>query len=792
MRLFQTFVLAVLLSTAVHGQAPMQINYQGIARSNSGSPLTNQNMGLRLSILEGSATGALVYQETRDIRTDKFGMFVVAIGSTGTLTTISSLPLVNWTNSVAKYLKVEISTKNNSSYTNMGAAELLSVPFAFSASAARPVGAAGGSLSGAYPNPSIADDVITENMIVDGAVTSAKLAPGVIPSGLPPSGNAGGGLSGTYPNPSLANNAVTNNKIADGAVTSAKLASGVIPATLPPSGNAGGSLTGTYPNPSIANNAVTGNKIADGAVTSAKLASGVIPTTLPPSGNAGGELTGTYPNPSIANNAITGNKIADSSITLAKLAPGVIPANGGSSGNAGGDLGGIFPNPNVLKIRGRELSDQAPSAGQVLKFNGTQWTPAVDITGNITLPFVSAQSSAFTLFSVVNQGTGSALSGTNITQNPSVAGIIGKISSTSPGDFSSGVRGINNSTSEKGYGVWGSHSGSGYGIYGTSASGDGVNANSAGGNGVYAKSSTGNGIFATSDEGIPAMFDISNVNSWNDALFTSNSGGGNGLTSVANVGHGMMGIANDTYGMGVIGINNAGGEAVFGFTISDVGSAVVGRNDGPYAAVRGFNTSDNGVGVLALANSWGTTGGTALVAELEGANPGNTAVFKSNGANVARIDATGKGFFNGGTQMSGADVAEYFAVEGNHAGYEPGDVLAISETSDRKVEKSSAPYSTLVAGVYATKPGLLLTEENAVLDMLDQYVPMGVVGVLPTKVCLEGGEIKRGDLLVTSSKNGVAMKADPSKVQIGQVLGKALQPYSSNSIGKINVLVSVK
>ena len=69
---------------------------------------------------------------------------------------------------------------------------------------------------------------------------------------------------------------------------------------------------------------------------------------------------------------------------------------------------------------------------------------------------------------------------------------------------------------------------------------------------------------------------------------------------------------------------------------------------------------------------------------------------------------------------------------------------------------------------------------------------MGVIGVIPTKVCMEGGAIKRGDLIVTSSISGVAMKADPDKVKIGQVIGKALQDYNGTGIGKINVLVSVK
>ena len=58
--------------------------------------------------------------------------------------------------------------------------------------------------------------------------------------------------------------------------------------------------------------------------------------------------------------------------------------------------------------------------------------------------------------------------------------------------------------------------------------------------------------------------------------------------------------------------------------------------------------------------------------------------------------------------------------------------------------------------------------------------------------CLEGGPIKRGDMIVTSSIIGVAMKADPDKVKPGQVLGKALQEYNKEGIGIIKILVSVK
>jgi len=40
-------------------------------------------------------------------------------------------------------------------------------------------------------------------------------------------------------------------------------------------------------------------------------------------------------------------------------------------------------------------------------------------------------------------------------------------------------------------------------------------------------------------------------------------------------------------------------------------------------------------------------------------------------------------------------------------------VLVISERSDRAVERSADAYSTRVVGVYATKPGVILTERDA-------------------------------------------------------------------------------
>jgi hypothetical protein len=165
----------------------------------------------------------------------------------------------------------------------------------------------------------------------------------------------------------------------------------------------------------------------------------------------------------------------------------------------------------------------------------------------------------------------------------------------------------------------------------------------------------------------------------------------------------------------------------------------------------------------------------------------------SSTSTVVRFDSTGKGFFDGGTQTGGADVAEAFDVEGDRGTYQPGDVLVISTERARQVERSSRPYSTLVAGVHATKPGVLLTEEMNDADLADK-VPMGVIGVIPTKVCDENGAIGIGDLLVTSTLPGHAMRGDPAvaKEHPGCIIGKALESFDGTGTGMIRVLVNVR
>jgi len=124
--------------------------------------------------------------------------------------------------------------------------------------------------------------------------------------------------------------------------------------------------------------------------------------------------------------------------------------------------------------------------------------------------------------------------------------------------------------------------------------------------------------------------------------------------------------------------------------------------------------------------------------------------------------------------LSGGDYAESVDVIGDRKAYEPGDVLVIDPTVEGKFLKSSQPYSTNVLGVYSTKPGVVGRRQTSDRSHMAEEVPMAMVGVIPTKVCAEGGPIKPGDLLVTSSTPGYAMKGTDRTQMLGAIIGKAL------------------
>ncbi len=128
------------LSSIGFAQSPNAIPYQAVARNTSGTLIANQNISLRFSIHDVTASGTVVYQETQSVTTNQLGLFAVNIGQ-GTAVT-GNFSTINW-GTGAKFTQVEIDPTGGSTYTDMGTQQMMSVPYALYAAHSNDAGPAG-------------------------------------------------------------------------------------------------------------------------------------------------------------------------------------------------------------------------------------------------------------------------------------------------------------------------------------------------------------------------------------------------------------------------------------------------------------------------------------------------------------------------------------------------------------------------------------------------------------------------------------------------------------------------
>ena len=125
-----TFLASLLIYSGVHSQAPEAINYQAVVRDGAGAIVANQNVGIQLSVLQGSATGAAVYQETFTPTTNTFGLVNIQIG-TGTAQT-GAFNTIDWGNG-PYFIETAVDVTGGTNYVTISTTQFMSVPYALHA-----------------------------------------------------------------------------------------------------------------------------------------------------------------------------------------------------------------------------------------------------------------------------------------------------------------------------------------------------------------------------------------------------------------------------------------------------------------------------------------------------------------------------------------------------------------------------------------------------------------------------------------------------------------------------------
>jgi hypothetical protein len=261
-------------------------------------------------------------------------------------------------------------------------------------------------------------------------------------------------------------------------------------------------------------------------------------------------------------------------------------------------------------------------------------------------------------------------------------------------------------------------------------------------------------------------------------------GGYTSTGEVIRVTNGYPAANNNTAGI-MFNLNNSSSTLV---NVAEVKGVITNINSSAYAGALTFLTSSN----------------AAPAERMRIDNLGNVGIGTTSPAQkldvAGNVKLTGTGasiYFPDGSIQStaytgvicGGDYAESVDVTGDRTKYEPGDVLVIDPSAPGKFLKSAEPYSTSVTGVYSTKPGTVGRRQTT--PRTAEEVPMAMVGIVPTKVSAENGPIKVGDLLVTSSTPGYAMKGTDRSRMLGAVVGKAMANLDSGT-GVIEVLVSLQ
>lgn len=126
MKKLSAVLFILFITTVVWSQTSQKMNYQAVVRNSKNELIADTRIGMKISILEDSPEGIVVYAETQNPTTDENGVVSIGIGGEAVFDSI------DWSKG-PYFIKTETDVTGGTSYTITGTSQLLSVPYALHA-----------------------------------------------------------------------------------------------------------------------------------------------------------------------------------------------------------------------------------------------------------------------------------------------------------------------------------------------------------------------------------------------------------------------------------------------------------------------------------------------------------------------------------------------------------------------------------------------------------------------------------------------------------------------------------
>lgn len=271
-----------------------------------------------------------------------------------------------------------------------------------------------------------------------------------------------------------------------------------------------------------------------------------------------------------------------------------------------------------------------------------------------------------------------------------------------------------------------------------------------------------------------------------------------------------FGVATGGLGAGVSRIRAAGGKSLMHLGAGTYDVATVDTNGfhvshGPFkihdngqvnlvgdfgggqagAALRTENSHANGIAL------WATATGTDATVVVEQDGTGDMIRGFDSGLLKFRVLNQGQVVTPSISITGGADLSEPFDLAEALGDVEPGSVLVIDPENPGSLTLSGRPYDPRVAGIVSgaggVRPGLTLSQQGK----LDGGHQVALSGRVYVRASTENGPIRPGDMITTSTRPGLGMRATDRQKSYGAVVGKAMTGLETGE-GLVLVLVGLQ